>query len=377
MERQYGDLKVDTRVLLGPGPSDADPRVLKAMTTPVVGHLDPAFLETMDEVQELLRYVYQTDNKLTFVVPGTGMAGMETALSNLLEPGDRAVICIHGYFGLRLAEIAQRCGAQVVKVEAPWGETIQVDQVEAALKGGKTKLVAIVHAETSTGVLQPLEEIAQVTKAHGALLLADTVTSLGGTNVAIDEWGIDAAYSGSQKCLGCPPGLAPITFGPRAVEAMERRKEPTTSWYFDLSLLRQYWDEGRFYHHTAPISLIYAMREALRIVYEEGLQERIRRHSQVASLLYAGLETMGLELFAPKELRAPMLTTVRIPQGIDDGKVRSRLLNQYGIEIGGGLGELKGKIWRIGLMGYSCQKRNVTLVLAALENILREEGFRP
>jgi alanine-glyoxylate transaminase/serine-glyoxylate transaminase/serine-pyruvate transaminase len=368
----YGDLKVQSRVLMGPGPSDVDPRVLKAMTLPVVGHLDPGFLTTMDEVQELLRHVFQTENELTLTVPGTGMAGMEAALTNLLEPGDRVVVGINGFFGGRLAEIAARCGAQVVKVEVPWGEIIPPGAIEEALAGEPTKLVALVHAETSTGVLQPLEEISQVVHRHGALLLVDMVTSLGGTEVRLDDWGVDVAYSGSQKCLGCPPGLAPVSFGPRAVEAMERRQGPPPNWYLDLSLIGKYWSQERFYHHTAPISLVYAMREALRLVYEEGLAQRFDRHRAISQQLQEGLEELGLELFAPAHLRAPMLTTVKIPEGVEDAQVRSRLLQEYGVEIGGGLGQLKGKIWRIGLMGYSCQTRNVTLLLAALKEILRE-----
>lgn len=376
MKRHYGDLKPGTRVLLGPGPSDADPRVLRAMVTPVVGHLDPDFLVTMDEVQELLRYVFQTENELTFTVPGTGMAGMETCLANLIEPGDRVVVCINGAFGLRMAEIAGRYGAEVVRVEGTWGQIMDPAKIKEALAQGQTKLVAIVHVETSTGIRQPIKEIADLAHEHGALLLADTVTSLGGTEVAIDRWGIDASYSGSQKCLGCPPGLSPITFGPRAVAALEKRKTPVTSWYFDLSLLRRYWSSERFYHHTAPISLVYAMREALRLVYEEGLEERFRRHQEVGEALQSGLEEMGLKLFAQKGYRAPMLTTVLIPEGIDDLKVRRRLLDEYSLEIGGGLGEMKGRLWRIGLMGHSCQQRNVALFLAALQRILRDEGFR-
>ncbi|MGH7895615.1 MAG: pyridoxal-phosphate-dependent aminotransferase family protein [Candidatus Binatia bacterium] len=363
------------RLLLGPGPSQVHPRVLRAMSAPLLGHLDPAFVQMMEEVKELLRVVFATKNPLTIPISGTGSAGMEACLVNLLEPGDEFVVGVNGVFGTRMAEVAERAGAVVRRVEAPWGKIVRTEQIEAALKNTtRPKLVAVVHAETSTGAWQPLPAIAKLAHEHGALMLADCVTSLGGAPVEIDGWGIDAAYSGTQKCLSCPPGLAPITFGPRAVETLKGRKTKVQSWYLDLSLLAQYWGDERVYHHTAPISMNYALREALRIVVDEGLPARFARHVKNHEALAAGLAPLGLALASEKGHRLPMLNAVTVPDGVDEGRVRVRLLKEQGIEIGGGLGPMKGKVWRIGLMGESSRRSSVLAVLAALEDALRAEG---
>lgn len=375
MTKIYGELNPGERVLLGPGPSNVHPRVLKAMATPLVGHLDPDFMTIMNDTMELLREVFQTKNTLTIPMSGTGSAGMETALVNLLEPGDRAVICINGLFGQRMADIAERCGAQVLTVEGEWGRIIEPESVKDALKGSGAKLVAIVHAETSTGVKQPIEEISRIAKEYGALLVVDTVTSLGGVEVKVDEWGIDACYSGTQKCLSCPPGLSPVTFSDRAMEVLRTRKTKVQSWYLDLTMIQNYWGKERFYHHTAPISMTYALRESLRIIHEEGLTNRFKRHITNSNALVAGIEAMGLEMFAQEGYRLPSLNAVKVPEGVDDVKVRKYLLERFNIEIGGGLGDLKGKIWRIGLMGHSSTKNNVFLVLSALESALKAQGL--
>ena len=366
----YTDLNPNARILLGPGPSMAHPRVLKAMATPLVGHLDPQFLEIMNEVQELLRFVFQTENQLTVPLSGTGTAGMDASLANLLEPGDSAVICVNGYFGERLCEIAARFGAKVRRLDRPWGDVFSPEEIEQELARQPAKLVAIVHAETSTGALQPMERISDIVHRRGGLLVMDCVTSLGGLPVKLDEWGIDIAYSGSQKCLSCPPGISPISVSPRAVEAIVGRKSPVSSFYLDLSILAKYWGRERTYHHTAPISMNYAMREGLRLAYEEGLEARFARHRANAEILWAGLEDLGLSLHVPLERRLPMLTTVVVPEGVDEAGVRTQLLEEYNVEIAGGLGALKGKIWRIGLMGYSSRRENVTLLLGALREIL-------
>jgi alanine-glyoxylate transaminase/serine-glyoxylate transaminase/serine-pyruvate transaminase len=329
----------------------------------------------MEEVKQLLRFVFATANTLTLPISGTGSAGMEACLVNLLEAGDEFVVGVNGVFGTRMAEVAERAGAHVRRVEAPWGKIVQPEQIQAALRNAKKpKLVAVVHAETSTGAWQPLEEIAALAHEHGALMLADCVTSLGGAPVDVDGWGIDAAYSGTQKCLSCPPGLAPVTFGQRAVGALAKRKTKVQSWYLDLSLLAQYWGEERVYHHTAPITMNYALREALRIVVEEGLPARFARHAKNHQALAAGLGALGLGLAAEQGHRLPMLNAVTVPDGVDEAKVRARLLAERGIEIGGGLGPMKGKVWRIGLMGESSRQSSVLAVLAALEDALRAEG---
>ncbi|MFH1774381.1 MAG: alanine--glyoxylate aminotransferase family protein [Methanobacteriota archaeon] len=366
-----GRLDLPDRILLGPGPSNVDPRVLRAMSSPLVGHLDPRFLEIMDETMELLRLIFQTKNRLTIPMSGTGSAGMETCLVNLIEPSDEVVVCINGLFGERMAEIASRCGGIVRRVEAEWGRIIEPWQVEKALQSASPKLVAVVHAETSTGILQPLEEISKLVHDSGALFLVDAVTSLGGCEVKVDGWGIDACYSATQKCLSCPPGLSPVTFSEKAMDAVRGRKSKVRSWYLDLSLIEKYWGEDRVYHHTAPVSMIYALHESLRIIAEEGLKKRFERHSSNAELLAENMASLGIELWAQEGYRAPMINAASIPEGIEDTRVRRLLLDKYNIEIGGGLGELAGKIWRIGLMGYSSQKKNVILLTRALKNILR------
>jgi alanine-glyoxylate transaminase/serine-glyoxylate transaminase/serine-pyruvate transaminase len=346
------------------------------MAAPLLGHLDPAFIAMMDEVKALLRHVFATANPLTIPISGTGSAGMEACLVNLLEPGDELVVGVNGAFGTRMAEVAERAGAVVTRVEVPWGRVIPIDRLAAALRTcRRAKLVALVHAETSTGAWQPLEDAARLAHEHGALLLADCVTSLGGVPVEVDAWGIDAAYSGTQKCLSCPPGLSPVTFGARAAEVLRRRKTKVQSWYLDLGLLAQYWGDERVYHHTAPISMNYALREALRLVAEEGLAARFARHHRNHEALVAGLAALGLDLAAEDGHRLPMLNAVRVPEGIDEARVRGRLLAEHGIEIGGGLGPLKGEVWRIGLMGESSRRANVLVILAALEDVLRTEGL--
>jgi alanine-glyoxylate transaminase/serine-glyoxylate transaminase/serine-pyruvate transaminase len=364
------EINMPPRILLGPGPSMVDPRVLRAMTTPLVGHLDPAFLALMNNTQELLRYVMQTQNPITIPVSGTGTAAMEAAVANMVEPGDGVLVCINGYFGGRLADMVERYGGIVQTITRPWGEVFTPQEVAAALDQHLAQVVAIVHAETSTGARQPLDEIVRVVHEHGAVLIVDAVTSLGGVPLQVDTMGIDVCYSGAQKCLSCPPGASPITLGPRAIEKLERRTSKVINWYLDLSLVQKYWGKERTYHHTAPISQNYAFYEALRIVAEEGLEARWERHHRNAELLWAGLEALGLELHVPLEFRLPSLTTVRIPEGVDDAAVRRALLDDYNIEISGGLGELKGKVWRIGLMGYSSRRENVELLLSALGKLL-------
>lgn len=357
------------RILLGPGPSEVPPRVLAALATPTMGHLDPEYLQIMDETRGLLQRVFATENKLTLAVPGTGSAGMEACVANLTEPDDAVIVCVAGAFGARMADMAGRHGATVHVVEAAWGQTVDAGAVEAALKQHpRAKWVGVVHAETSTGAHQPLEEISRLAHRAGALLLVDAVTSLGGHELRVDDWRIDACYSGTQKCLSCPPGLAPVTFSAAALEAMDRRKTKVRSWYLDMSLIRDYWSADRVYHHTAPVNMTYALREALRAVLEEGLDARIARHHQNHLALRAGLEAMGIA-YIPAATLAP-LNAVHVPAGVDDARVRARLLDDYGIEIGGGLGPFTGKAWRIGLMGASSTKRNVALLLSALKTIM-------
>lgn len=336
-----------------------------------MGHLDPEFLRVMDEEQVLLRQVFQTKNELTLAVPGTGSAGMEAALCNMIEPGDRVLIAIMGFFGERLAEMAKRYGAEVDRLEQPWGKVFDPSEIVQALKSKTYKLVALVHAETSTGALQyGIPEIAAAAHDNGALLVLDTVTSLGGIPVEIDRWGVDISYSAAQKCLSCPPGLAPITFSERAHEVLHNRKTPVANWYLDLNGLEKYWGAARAYHHTAPINLHYALREGLRMVLEEGLDARFARHRAHAELLWEGLQTLDLPPLIPIEHRLATLTTPQLSPSIDDAAIRRRLLEEYNIEIAGGFGPLKGKVWRIGLMGSSSRKENVTLLLAALKDIL-------
>lgn len=371
----YPAIVTEGRILMGPGPSNIHPRVLQAMGMPVIGHLDREFLEIMNRTKDLLAKTFETANEFTIPISGTGSAGMETSLVNFIEPGDRVLVCINGLFGQRMADIVERCGGDLEVVEAEWGRIIEPDQVEQALTKRPAKIVSIVHAETSTGVLQPIKPIADIAHKHGAILVVDAVTSLAGAPVQVDESGMDVCYSGTQKCLSCPPGLSPITIGPRAAEILDARKTKVLSWYLDLTMLHSYWGKERFYHHTAPVNMIYALYESLRIIHEEGLESRFARHELHSNALKAGLEAMGLSLFAQEGYRAPMLTTVRIPEGVDDARVRKSLMDSYRLEIGGGLGPIKGKIWRIGLMGHSCTRENVMLFLAALEDALLAEGY--
>jgi (S)-ureidoglycine-glyoxylate aminotransferase len=373
-----GDLLPGARVLLGPGPAMADPRVLRAMSAPLLGQFDPEFTKIMNEVMDLTRLAFQTSNTRTFPVPGTGRAGLEAALVSLIEPDDRVVVAECGRFGLLLIEIAERCGAEVVAVRGEWGRPIDPGAVEAALKSGRTKLVAIVHGETSTGILQPLEEIARLARDHGALLVADCVVTLGGCEVAVDRWGIDVAIAGTQKCLSCPSGLAPITYNARAEAVVRARRTKVRSNYLDLGQLADYWSPARFNHHTAPTSMVYGLREALRVVRDEGLDARFARHRLHGDALRAGLDASGLSLFGkePREHRLPFLTPVLVPEGVDELRVRRRLVEDFGVEIGAAFGPLQGKIWRIGTMGYSAQRQFVLLCLAALDDALRREGHR-
>ncbi|MGI6686334.1 MAG: pyridoxal-phosphate-dependent aminotransferase family protein [Bacillota bacterium] len=377
MQRLDGRPEVVERILLGPGPSPVSPRVLEAMSRPTIGHLDPAFLNIMSSTMDLIKYVYQTNNAVSIPMSGTGSAGMETVFVNVIEPGDKVIVCENGVFGQRMIDVAGRCGAEVIQVNAPWGCPIDPNEVKKAISANKKiKAVAIVHAETSTGVLQPLDEIASLAHEAGALLIVDTVTSLGGVEVPVDKYGLDVVYSGTQKCLSCPPGLSPVTLSDRAVQCLNQRKNKVQSWYLDLSMIQRYWDAERFYHHTAPINAIYGLHEALQLIKEEGLENRFKRHQLNSKALIAGLEAMGMKMLVQPEYRLAPLNTVIIPDGIDDLKVRKALLNDYSIEIGGGLGDLKGKIWRIGLMGYGSTKRNVVLVLTTLANVLADLGYK-
>ena len=363
------------RVLLGPGPSDVAASVSAALAKPTVGHLDPYFLGVMDEVRAMLRRVFGTANELTLPMSGTGSAGMETCFANLLEPGDEAVIGVNGVFGSRMADVAARCGARVTAVEGEWGRALDPEALRRAAGGRKVKVVALVHAETSTGVLQDPAPLRSVADELGALLVLDCVTSLGGLPVELDTWGVDAAYSGTQKCLSCPPGLSPISFSSRAHGALRARSGKVQSWYLDLSMIAAYWGTERVYHHTAPINMLYALHEALRLVLAEGLEARFTRHRLNARALVAGLEALGLEPRVPAAERLPSLTAVAVPDGIDEARVRRHLLERFALEIGGGLGPMKGNTWRIGLMGSGSTRANVTLCLAALTAALREQGF--
>ncbi len=369
----YPELCPPSRTLLGPGPSDIPLRVLEALAKPTVGHLDPYYLELMDRVQQMLRALFETENEMTFAVSATGSAGMEATVVNLIEPGDRMVVCINGVFGERMADVARRAGGEVIRVEKPWGDVFSPEHLEAALQQ-RPKVVGIVMAETSTGASQPIEAISEAVHDAGALLLVDAVTALGGMPVRVDAWRIDAVYSGSQKCLSCPPGLAPVSFSPAAVDVVRSRKTPVQSWYLDTTMLSNYWGGERAYHHTAPINMTYALYEALRLILEEGLSACFARHAENHRSLRRGLEALGIR-YAPREgHELPMLNAVRIPEGVDDGWTRRQLLQRFGIEIGGGLGAFRGKVWRIGLMGHSSRRRNVLYFLSALEELLAEQG---
>ncbi len=373
------------RILLGPGPSPVDDRVLRSMAAPLMGHLDPLFVRTMDEVQELLRYVFETNNRLTMPISGTGSAGMEAAVANLLEPGEEIVICINGYFGERMHEMALRVGAKPVRVECAWGGPVDLEKTRQAWRDSSAKVLFAVHAETSTGVLQQLEPLREIADERDGFLLVDAVTSIGAHSIGIDRNRIDACYAGTQKALSCPPGLAPVTFSDRAVAKIKARQTKVCSWYLDTNLLTAYWADpsggtgggARAYHHTAPITMNYALHEALRLVAEEGLENRAARHQRNHRALVAGVEAMGLAMAVAPEHRLWTLNAVAIPEGIDDAKVRGRLLNEFNIEVGGGLGVFKGKVWRVGLMGAGSTENNVLLLLGALEKCLKDEGFKP
>ena len=369
--KAFPDLVTSPRILLGPGPSMVHPRTLQALSTPMVGHLDPYFLNIMDEVQKLLRFTFQTNNKLTIPISGTGSAAMEASIANFVEPGISVLVCINGYFGNRLMDMAKRYGGDVNAIYRPWGEAFSPKEIRDALITHPAKVVAIVHAETSTGALQPLDEIAQIVHNQGGILVVDAVTSLGGLPLQVDEEDIDVCYSATQKCLSVPPGLGPITVGPRAIEILKNRKTQVANWYLDLSMVKAYWGSERTYHHTAPISANFALLEGLQLIKEEKLEARWARHRENAQLLWDGLEDLGLDLFIPPQLRLPSLTTVTVPEGVNEADIRSRLLTEYNIEIAGGLGDLKGRVWRIGLMGYSSRKENVTLVLSALKKLIK------
>lgn len=367
---KYADLDIPTRILLGPGPSMVPARVLRAIAHPIASHLDPAFVQMMGEVQELLRYVFQTENRLTIPLSGTGSAGMEAALCNFIEPGDPVLVSVNGFFGERICDMAARYGGEVRRIERPWGDVFTVEEVEAALREKPAKLVALVHGETSTGALQPMEGMAEVVHRHGGLLVIDCVASLGGTPVKVDDWDVDVAYSGSQKCLSCPPGLAPLTVSDRAVDVLMARTSPVVNWFLDLQAIVKSWGAERTYHHTAPVNMNYALREALRLVYEEGLEQQFERHRYHAQLLWDGMEDLGLRVQVPVSHRLPVLSVVRIPDGVDDLAVRRRLRYEFNIEIAGGMGAGKGLLWRIGLMGHSSRREHVELLLSALQKFL-------
>jgi alanine-glyoxylate transaminase/serine-glyoxylate transaminase/serine-pyruvate transaminase len=364
------------RTLLGPGPSDVHPSVLAALARPTVGHLDPYYLRVMDEMQSMLRQVFRTQNQMTLAVSGTGSAGQDAAVLNLVEPGDPVLVCLNGVFGGRMADMARRAGGDVTTIERPWGEVFSASEVKDALHRIKPKVVGIVLAETSTGAWQPIDEISRVVHDSGALLIVDTVTALGGIPVEVDQWQIDAVYSGTQKCLSCPPGLAPVSFSQAAMDTILNRKVKVRSWYLDLSLIASYWGSDRVYHHTAPINMTYALHEALRLLLAEGLENSFARHRRNHLALKAGLAAIGIGYATAEGHELPQLNAVRIPDGVDDVAIRRGLLDRFGIEIGAGLGAFKGKVWRIGLMGYASRTGNVLLFLAALEQLLAEAGHK-
>ncbi len=364
------------RILLGPGPSDVHPRVLAALAAGTVGHLDPFYLARMTEMQQMLRQVLRTENEMTLAISGTGSAGMEAAVVNLIEPGEPMVVCAAGVFGDRLAQMALRAGADLTRIDRPWGEVFTPDDLKAALVKSRPKVVGLVMVETSTGALQPIEELVRLAHDAGALVIVDAVTSLGGMPVETDAWGLDAVVSCSQKCLGAPPGLAPLTFGPRAMEKIRARRSPVRSWYLDVSLLAQYWGQDRVYHHTAPINMTFALYEALRMLLEEGLPARHARHALHGAALKAGLKALGLRYVVADENQPPMVHAIHVPEGVNKALIRRNLLERFGIEVGGGLGALKGKAFRIGIMGHGARAGNVLMLLAALEQLLAEQKYR-
>lgn len=372
--QDFAPLSPPERLLLGPGPSLVHPRVLRALAMPTIGHLDPHFLGLMDELQTLLRWLFGTQNALTFAVSGTGSAGMEACMVNVLQPGDRVVIAKNGVFGGRMADIANRLSCVVDTLEVPFGSAIDPAALRQVIAGKPTKLLGFVHAETSTGVLQPIPPLVEVAREVDALTMMDCVTSLGGVPVEVDGWGIDLAYAGTQKCLSCPPGLAPVTFSPRAVEVLKQRKTKVASWYLDATMLLNYWGGERVYHHTAPINMLYALREAALLLLEEGLPQVFARHLRMHEALVAGLSAMGLRMVVEAGLRIPQLNTVYVPSGISDGAMRKALLDDFNLEVGGGLGALKDKAFRIGLMGHSARAQHVFSCLSALEQVLSVMG---
>ena len=365
------------RILLGPGPSNVEPRVLQAMLKPILGYMDPVYLQCLDHIQRLLRAVFETENRVTFSMSGTGGAGMEACLANLIEEGEEVVVCVNGFFGQRAAEIAGRWGARVIRVEADWGQPIDMQKLWDAFKHSGARIVVMVHAETSTGTRQPIEQLKLLRDVRDAIFVVDAVTSLGAHPVGIDRNGIDASYSCSQKGIGAPPGLSPVTFSERAIEKIRSRKTPPKSWYLDVALIDRYWSSERVYHHTSPALMNYALCEALEVILEEGLENRWARHERNSKAFVAGVEAMGLEMLAAAEHRLWTLNAVLIPQGVDDARVRSRLLQDYNIEIGAGFGSLKGRIWRVGLMGSGSTENNVILLLEVLGRVLEGEGFKP
>lgn len=373
------EIKIPPRVLMGAGPSASYPEALRAMGANTLGHLDPEFLSIMGNVGTMLRRVFKTDNPITGAIPGTGTAGMEAALCNLIEPGDEVLALVFGYFSNRMKQMAERMGAVVTTIERPWGTVFTPEEVEAALKGMKRpRVLMTVHAETSTGILQPIDELAKLAHQYGALIVSDCVTSLGGCPLLVDEWDIDVAFSGTQKCVGAPPGLAPITFSRRAMDHVRNRKVPVQSWYLDMSLVENYWGDngtgGRAYHITAPSNALFGLHEALRLTLIEGLENRWARHEMHSKAIMAGLGAMGLDPFAQEGYRLWQINAVKVPEGLDDQVMRTRLLKDYNIEIGAGLGPVKGQIWRIGVMGYSANRSNVLLLLSAMEDILADMG---
>ncbi len=365
-------LDLPPRLLLGPGPSNYSNRVRQALSSNEIGHLDPRFIDIMNETQELLRYVWQTDHAFTIPVSGTGSAAMEASLANLVEPGDVVLIGVNGYFGERLCEMASRYGADVRRLEKDWGEVFTIDEIGEAIEFHRPSILGLIHAETATGALQPMDRIGKLCREFNCLLLLDTVTSLGGVPVMLDRWHVDVSYSGGQKCISCPPGIAPLTLGPRALEKLNRRKTKVANWYLDMSLLSKYWGPERTYHHTAPVNMVFALREALRIIAEEGLEDRWERHLRNAKALWEGLEEIGVSPFVPEEWRLPSLTTAITPDGVDAKAVAAYLLEHFNIEIAGAFGPLAGKVWRIGLMGHNSRHENVVLLLAALKEAMEK-----
>jgi alanine-glyoxylate transaminase/serine-glyoxylate transaminase/serine-pyruvate transaminase len=377
MTEQIGELLAPYRLMMTPGPCSIDPRVYRAMSTPLVGHMDPWFTEMIGEVQVLLRKAFQTENRVTFPISASGSGGIEAAVVNPLEPGDEAIVCVNGNFSERMAVIASRVPATTIhRVEAPWGRTVDPNDVRKAAKGRKIKFIGVCHGETSTGVISPIDDFRKVADEAGALLVVDAVATLCGTPLNVDRQRIDLCFSGTQKAISAPPGMSPITVGPRMEEVLRARKTPVQSWYFDLTTTMNFWGKDRTYHHTPPISIVFALREALRIVFEEGLEGSWQRHRQNQLALIAGLEALGVQLFVPNPNdRLPTVTSVYVPKSVEDGRVRRQLLDEFGIEIAGGIGPLKGKIWRIGLMGYVSQAKHILFFLAALEKVLLDQGL--